>query len=245
MSLMRTHQAKFEKGQPAKIGNAGPGGKGSVNKGKLMQLLDTGLEVALKALKDLKAKSDKIAHKRDTLIPEFSEYVNRLMDKGWVHDLLPWYMVWCLDAGVIAPALKVAKYCMEKDLELDGESFVRDIPSFVADLVHKWAEDEFKAGHSAEPYFTEVYDLVTNSSGTDPWAQHDEVRAKFFKLKGLMEYEAGNLEAAQDDFKKALELGSTVKTVLAEVTKKIEDAKAAQAAAEGEDMTDGSEDGAK
>ncbi|WP_419787323.1 phage terminase small subunit [Pseudodesulfovibrio sp.] len=224
MSLMRAHQAKFEKGQPVKVGNAGPGGKGTVNKGQLMQLLDTGLQVALTALHALKSKSDKNNHKRDHLIPDFSEYVNRLMDKGWVHDLLPWYMVWCLDAGQMAPALNVARYCMKKGLELDKDAFVRDIPSFVADEIHKWAEDAFKDGHSAEPYFSEVYDLVIHSGGTDPWAQHDEVRAKFFKLKGLMEYQAGNLEAARDNFEKGLALGATVKTVLAEVTKKLEDA---------------------
>lgn len=224
MSLMRAHQAKFKKGQPAKVGNAGPGGKGKLNKGQLMKLLDAGLEVALKALKSLKSKTDKVVHKKDKLLPEYLEYVNRLMDKGWEHALLPWYMVWCLDAGDMGPALKIARYCMGKDIKLDSEQFARDIPTLVADLVLKWAEQAFKDGHSAEPYFSEVYDLVTTSSGTDEWAQHDEVKAKYFKLKGQMEYEADNLEAAKDNFEKGLALGATVKTVLAEVTKELEDA---------------------
>lgn len=237
---------KGEVGDSTKVGNAGPGGKGTLNKSQLLNLLDTGLEVALKALKKMKSQKDKVAHKRERLVPEFVEYVNRLMEKGWEHALLPWYMLWCLDAGVMEKALEIAKYCMGRDIKLDDEYFKRDIPTVVADLMHKWAEQAFKDGHSPEPYFSEVYDLVTTSSGTDPWAQHDQVTAKFYKLKGQMEYQAGNLEAAKLNFEKGLELGATVKTVLAEVTKKVNEKKEFENAAgfSGTTEPDGSE-GAK
>jgi len=232
MSLAQRWKERVKSGQagaPATVGNAGPGGKGSVNKSQLMQLLDTGLDVALKALKGLKSKSDKVAYKKDKLLPEFVEYVNRLMDKGWEHPLLPWFMVWCLDVGLMEKALTIAKFCMEKGIKLDGEAFARDIPTLVADLTHKWAEQSFKDGHSPEPYFSDVFDLVAASTGTDPWAQHDEVRAKFFKLKGLIEYDAGDLAAAQEHLQKAYDLGATVKTVLAEVIKKAEASQSAEA----------------
>ncbi|SOB60542.1 putative Small terminase subunit [Pseudodesulfovibrio profundus] len=230
MSLALQWKKRVENGEtepPATVGSSGPGGKGSVDKPTLMKLLDDALDVARKGLKSLRSKSDKVAHKKEKLIPEFQEYVDRLMDKGWAHDLLPWHMIWCLDAGLIGPALKVAHYCMEQGIQPDEEYFRRDIPTLVADLTHKWAEQNFKDGLSSEPYFSEVYELVVTSSGTDPWAQHDEVRAKYFKLKGLIEYEAGNLETAKDNFEKGVKVGATVKTVLAEVTKKLEDAKPA------------------
>lgn len=244
MSLAQRWKERALKGeteQPKTVGSAGPGGKGTLDKPKLMQLLDAGLEVALKALKKLRSKADKVAHKKAKLLPEFSAYVERLMDKGWKHDLLPWYMVWCLDTGFIEPALKIGKYCMEKGIEMPKD-FVRPIPVIIADLAFKWAEDQIQGGHSPEPYFTEVYTLVTEASGDDPWAQPDEVRAKYFKLKGLMEYEAGNLESAQEILQKALDLKATVKTVLKEVTKKLEAEEAAKKEAE-ESGSESTQDG--
>jgi hypothetical protein len=235
MSIAQRWKERVKKGEAGTPVEAVASGKGTMGKSKFLALLDSALAVSLAALSELRSKTDKIAHKRDKLLPEFEDYVSRLMGAGWVHDLLPLYMVWCLDCGAIEQGLKVCRYCLGKDIDMPEGSFNRPIPVIVADLVHDWAEEQFKVKASAAPYFDEVYDLVASSSGTDTWAMPDPVRAKYFRLKGLIENEAGNLASARDNLQKALDLKAQVKTVLAEVLKKIE----AEADADG-----GSEDNA-
>jgi hypothetical protein len=160
MSLAQRWKQRVKNGEAGKasattvIATAGDSAK--LGKAQLLSLLDAGLKVAIKALKAMRSKKDKVAHKRDQLVPEFIGYVNRLMDQGWEHPLLPWYTVWSLDAGSMEKALQVAKYCIEKGLELDKEYFKRDIPTIVADLVHKWSEQSFRDGHCADPYFSDL-----------------------------------------------------------------------------------------
>ncbi|MBI9080280.1 MAG: hypothetical protein JEY79_11145 [Pseudodesulfovibrio sp.] len=237
MSLMRAHQQKI-KGQGdqpvVKVGNAGPGGKGTLNKSQLMKLLDAGLSVVLAALHEMKSTAAKIEHKRTALIPEYASYVTRLREKNWKHDLLPWYMLWLFDVGSIEAALDLGLYCIAAEIEMP-ERFARDVPTVMADSLIKWAEAEHAAERSPEPYFSTMFDFVAGTDETPPWNLPDQIAVKYFKLKAQLEQKSGNLEAAKGYFEKALELGATVKTVLKEITKQVDDAKAS----EGDDTSEG------
>ncbi len=221
MSLMKAHQKKHAEGgkPPTKIGTSGPGGAGSTTRAQLMLLLTAALSVSLSALKDISSVVAKVAHKRDALLGQYAKYVRRLMDKGWEHDLLPYYMVWLLDVGIMELALEIGDYCLAKGIKMPAPDFVRSVPTIVADGVFDWAAAEFKADRSPEPYFSTVFERVTEAGKDDPWLMPDPVTAKYLKLMGQIEEKANNLEAAKGHYEKALEYGATVITVLKKITK--------------------------
>lgn len=202
----------------AAAGSAPPAPTGLLAGGQLEALVSASLAEDLAALKALNSVERKEAMKRDTLIPKYRDYVERLRAAGSGHELLGYWLVWLFDAGMLVEACEYAAWGLEKDLELP-ERFQSDIRFFIAAQVIEWAEKEFAAGRSPEPYLSDQYRRQT----TEPevWNLPDDLRARYHRLRGLMAEKDGNLALAAAELQSALDLGAKVKTALAEVRKKL------------------------
>lgn len=228
MSLMRKHQLAA---RVVPVGNDAPGeriGAGAVVLGsmpaaprgllggsQLGTFLSASLSEDLAALSSIASVERKIDLKRDTLIPKYRDYAARLMADGQRHELLGYYLVWCLDAGCMEEGLRVAAWAMEQGLPLP-ERFRASVPLFVASAVVAWAERQHDAGHDFEPYLSQAQALV-DPGGEVP----DKVRAGFHRLFGLRAEQGGDLPTAERELQRALELGAKVKTALDGVRKRL------------------------
>lgn len=220
MSLMRKWQKNYESA-PAPAGRAvvtGRGGRGLVAGQQLARLLDASLSEDLKKLSEIKAVSTKIQRKREVLIPQYEGYVERLREEGHQHDLLTYMMLWLFDAGDIEKALDLGLYCVRAGVPMP-ERFRRDVSTTIADAVLEWAEGVYNEKGTPEPYFSTVLGFIDGMNTPEPWDLPDKVTAKYYRLAGLLEMRAGRNESAVSCFETALELGASVKTVLAEARK--------------------------
>ena len=227
MSLMLKHQRRAkETGVVASVPPAGgpvgavPGGR--VGTQQLGALIDAALTEDIKSLKGVRSIERKIELKREQLIPKYREYVARLRSDGVAHPLLTQYLVWRFDVGELEAALDLGFHCLDHGVSLP-ERFRRDVPTYMADAVLEWAEAQFEAGRSPEPYFTHLFEYVRGDA-VEPWDLPDALRAKYFRLHGLLKEQTGDLRSAEASLVRAMTLGAKVKTALAKVRKKAETA---------------------
>ena len=217
MSLMLKHQQKHPKATPkraaARHAVIGSGAAGMIGRQQLNALLDNALEEDLRGLKTIKSVERKIEVKRAQLLPKYRDYVARLRGADQAHDLLGFYMVWLFDAGEIEAALDLGFYMAEMGFSLP-ERFNRDVSTFLADAVLEWADAEYEAERSPEPYFSTLFAHVDGSDDTPAWDLPDALRAKYYRLRGLLDERAGNIEAAVGHLEHAMALGAKVKTKL-------------------------------
>lgn len=154
-----------------------------------MHLQEIELEADLKRLKAFARRADKVAHKRDVLLPKWlpivTEYLAALDadDKGKPHvndnPIFAHCTVWLFDIGNFDQALDYAFKAIELGQPMAG-SIRRQWPGFVADTVFDWAEVQAENGHSIEPYFSRVFKHVVNH-----WKLPEPVTAKYYKFAGL------------------------------------------------------------
>lgn len=228
MSVMRGFQERMRNEgrviakMPRASAKAAPG---KLAGAQLEALVSASLTEDLAALKGLNSVERKVAMKRDTLIPKYGDYARRLKDAGkTAHELLGYWLVWLFDVGMMAEAFEHALWCLKNGVALPAR-FQSDIRFFIAAQVLEWAEAEFAAGRSPEPYFSALF--TETLMEPEKWNLPDDLRARFFRLRGLMAEKDGDLALAEADLQKALDLGAKVKTALAGVRKKIHDESAA------------------
>jgi len=225
MSLFLSHQKKHtNEGEVVAEMGATPvvATSGLLQGQQLSELLDQSLEQDLAALKDIRSKERKVDVKREELIPKYREdYLPRLRADGATHPLLAWMVIWLFDIEDIEAAIDLALYCLEHEVELP-ERFKRDMPTFVADAILEWANEQHKEGHSPDPYFSNVMGHIDGFGGPDLWDIPDEVRAGYYRLYGLMLEAEGKYAAALDILEIAYELGAKVKTKIGELKKKLD-----------------------
>jgi hypothetical protein len=202
----------------ARHASAGPQGKGTLAGKQLESFLSASLTEDLAALKNMASVERKSEHKRDTLLPKYAPYVERLKESDTGHDLLGYYLVWLFDAGSIDEATQFAGWCLEHGVALPAR-FQSDIRFFIASQVTEWAEKEEAAGREAQPYFDLIWKQALAEMET--WNLPDDLNARYFRLKGLVAERLGDLVSAEKHLLTALDLGAKVKTALERVQKKI------------------------
>lgn len=229
MSLMRSHQQAVREAMqtPAAevIGTGavvlGTMSTGLVGAQQLATMLENSLTEDLRILHELTSIERKVEHKRDVLLPKYREYMPQLMEAGQPHPLIGNYLVWCLDAGCIEEALTFADWCMLHNQPMP-ERFRASVPLFCASQVLQWAEREYNAGRSFEPYLTET---LARIEGTIPdlprWDVDDATCAGFHRLLGLQAEKDDRLADAEAALTRALDLGAKVKTALDGVRKRM------------------------
>jgi len=182
--------------------------------------LERELESDLAALKMIKSIKEKERVKAETLIPKYMPLVNTLQVTGSDHPLLGQILVWLFDTGDIPGAMELAVYCIGHKVPMP-EWFKRDLPTFLCDTVIEWAEGEFDEGRTCEPYFTDVFELAHTDDSL--WDLPDQVRAKFYRLRGMIASKAEDWKQAVIDLEYAKEYGAKVKTLLDKANKKLQD----------------------
>lgn len=133
-------------------------------------------------LRSLPTIADRVAYKRDELLPRWKPTVDAYLQGGNVYEnpVFAWFIVWLFDAGDLEEALRLADIAIEQQ-QPTPDNIKSRFPVFVADTVMAWAENTAAAGESIEPYFSQVLEKVTQH-----WRLHEEITAKWYKFAGLM-----------------------------------------------------------
>ncbi|MCE9979186.1 phage terminase small subunit [Leclercia adecarboxylata] len=133
-------------------------------------------------LRTLPTISDRVAYKRDVLLPKWMPTVTAYLESGSVfsHPVLAWCVIWLFDAGDLDKALELADIAIAQQ-QPTPDNIRSTFPAFVADTVMAWAESTAAAGESIEPYFSRTFENVTTR-----WRLHEEITAKWFKFAGLL-----------------------------------------------------------
>lgn len=186
-----------------------------IGRQKTMANLEQELREDLASLKMIRSIQTKESTKAESLVPKYMPVVRTLVADGSDHPLLGQILVWLFDIKDIPEAMALAAHCIEKQVPMP-ERFNRDLPVFLCDTIIEWAENEYEADRSCEPYFSQVFDMSRD------WDIPDEVSAKFFRLRGLIAMKAEDFARAVKEFETAVEFGAKVKTVLKEAEKQAE-----------------------
>lgn len=153
------------------------------------------LERDLDRLSAIDDVAKKIELKRNELLPKYLPMVQAYLEAGeqYSNPLLVRCAIWALDVQDMETAMPLIDACIQQQ-QLAPAHFKRDLPTFFAETIADWAEQQLRAGNSASPYIDAVCGYLAN----DFWpCTNDIVRGKVFKV-------AGQLAEAQGDDAEAL-----------------------------------------
>ena len=144
-----------------------------------LHLLLNEMDNDLKRLKALTRQDDKIALKRDELIPKYRASVEEYLESEdlFKNPLFSHMVVWMFDIEELETAIAWCDIAIDKGFE---SPFKRDFATFCADQVLAWSEKMSAYGHSIEPYFSDVFEKVNKH-----WRINEKIVAKYFKFAGL------------------------------------------------------------
>ncbi|MCP3945184.1 MAG: terminase [Desulfobacteraceae bacterium] len=220
MGLMTRFQNKKKKdpnyGNTGGVKVIGTMPTSAIGKQQAVADLEKELKKDLASLKMIQSIKQKENEKATHLVPKYMPVVASLKASGSSHFLLGQILVWLFDIKDIHEAMELAVYCIEKKVAMP-ERFKRKLPTYLCDTILDWAENEHEAGRTPEPYFRQIYDLAKD------WDIPDQVRARLFRLRGLIALEKEDFEQAVTELEKATEYGAKVKTALSKAQKKLAD----------------------
>lgn len=142
------------------------------------------LQVDLRRLKEIQSIERKIEAKR-TMLPEYAAWCDGLIQAaaetgiGVTDEILPTIMIWRIDTGDYAGALKLAAHVLQHKLPLPGR-YERSAGTLIVEEIADAALAAFTRGQSFD--FDTLFELEQLTETEDVF---DEVRAKLFKAKGL------------------------------------------------------------
>lgn len=133
-------------------------------------------------LKDVQSIERKIEIKRQ-ILPDYDPWVEGALDagRGGQDDVLMTVMVWRIDTGDFAGALRIAEHALKHGLSLPDQ-YQRDVATLVAEEIADQSLKALSTGQSAD-----AQALAFVAELTDKHDMPDEVRAKLFKAIGLEE----------------------------------------------------------
>lgn len=168
------------------------------------ELLKHSLEQDVQAAKNLPRGKARDAMRDETLIPRYQPHADAYVESGeeYANPVLVWVMIWLLDAGRIEAAMPLAMHAIKQGQAMPAD-FKRDLPVWVADTIRAWSEAQFKAGHSPEPYFSDMFKALEEMD-----VPH-VVTMKFNKLAGKIAFDQEEYEAAVKFLTAANELGTS------------------------------------
>ena len=169
------------------------------NAQKHLKLMDDALAVDLERISAINSRELRQQLKRDELLPKYQEYVQRYRDSGlsFPNSVLVYVLIWLFDTTQFEKGLELADFAMSQGQVLP-ERFNRDIPTFVADEVIEWAEAEFKAGRSPEPYISNLLPRVDGE-----WNLFERIPARYHKQLGILAMDRKEWALAVTHFERA------------------------------------------
>ncbi|EFD0291023.1 phage terminase small subunit [Escherichia coli] len=177
MSLFREHQRRVEAAQELKAGNV----EAVVASPNSLHVQIAALNFDVERLRSLPLRADRIAMKRDELLPKWMPWAEQYLESGDVFNnpVFSYCVIWLFDTGELGQALEWAEIAIEQGQETPG-NIRSDLAHFVADNMLEWAETEADNGRSVEPYFSAVSGRVL-----EHWKVNEFVRAKYLRFAGL------------------------------------------------------------
>ena len=169
------------------------------NAQKHLKLMDDALAVDLERISAINSRELRQQLKRDELLPKYQEYVQRYRDSGlsFPNSVLVYVLIWLFDTTQFEKGLELADFAMSQGQVLP-ERFNRDIPTFVADEVIEWAEAEYKAGRSPEPYVSNLLHRVDGE-----WNLFERIPARYHKQLGILAMDRKEWALAITHFERA------------------------------------------
>ena len=170
------------------------------NARKHLLLQEAALDLDLERLSALKNLASKQALKRDELLPKYQEYVQRYCESGmnFPNRVLVQVMVWLFDTVQFEDGLELADFAIAQGQQMPERFKRRDIQTFVADEVIDWAESEYKAKRSPEPYLSDLLPLVDGE-----WKLFERIPARYHKQIGILALDQRDFAKAITHFERA------------------------------------------
>lgn len=227
MSFMRKHQQRLQNGEAPTAVAPEPYAPARAmatpaNALKLYKLQLASVQEDCKRISELNSREARNRLKQGELIEKYAGYIQAYIESGLNHpnEVLTTYIVWLFDVHSIELGLKLALFAIEQKQAMPAR-YNRDLTTFVADELFDWAEVLMREGHSAEPYFGQVFELIS----TGLWNVHEAVQAKYWKLAGLWAEHDDNPARALECYEKAQTLDpkrAKVKTRVAQLKNQLE-----------------------
>ncbi|EPB5735953.1 phage terminase small subunit [Pseudomonas aeruginosa] len=173
------------------------------NAQKHLALMLTALDSDLERISAINSREERQRLKRDELLPKYLDYVQRYRAAGLVYPnpVLVQVLVWLFDTVQFEDGLELALFAIEQGQEMPERFKRRDIQTFVADAVIDWAEAEYKALRSPEPYVSNLLPLVDGQ-----WTLFERIPARFHKVLGQIAMDSEEWTRAIEHFDRAMEL---------------------------------------
>lgn len=210
MSLALAHKRRvLAQGPAATVAGAKPEAYSSAtaltspaNGQKHLKLMEDALAVDLERISAINSHELRRQLKREELLPKYQEYVQRYRDSGlsFPNSVLMYVLIWLFDTADFEKGLELADFAISQGQALP-ERFNRDIPTFVADEVIDWAEREYKAGRSPEPYLTNLLPRVDGE-----WQLFERIPARYHRQLGILAIDRKDWVAAVSHLERAIAL---------------------------------------
>lgn len=207
MSLALAHKRRMiAEGPAAAVAGAKPMAYSSdtalsspANAKKHLQLMMDALNVDLERISSIDNHELRRQLKRDELLPKYLAYVQRYRDSelNFPNPVMMQVLVWLFDTAQFGAGLELANFAMSQDQQLP-ERFKRNVQTFVADEVIDWAESEYKAKRSPEPYLSDLLPLVDGE-----WKLFERIPARYHKQIGILALDQRDFAKAITHFERA------------------------------------------
>lgn len=169
------------------------------NAHKHLKLMEDALAVDLERLSSIDNHELRRQIKRDELLPKYLAYVQRYRDSelSFPNPVMMQVLVWLFDTAQFGAGLELANFAMSQGQEMP-ERFKRNVQTFVADEVIDWAESEYKAKRSPEPYLSDLLPLVDGE-----WKLFERIPARYHKQIGILALDQRDFAKAITHFERA------------------------------------------
>lgn len=140
--------------------------------------LDRDIEYLSSFGQDMAERND---YKLKVILPKWLPKAERYLQEGKVYpnSIFVWCIVWLFDTGQFDQALDWAEIAIEQNQDTP-KNWSMKLPGFVAKTVFEWVETTAANGHSIEPYFSRVFELIKNK-----WRIYESDKAEWYKFAGL------------------------------------------------------------
>jgi hypothetical protein len=188
-----------------------------------VEILQMSMQQDLAALHALTDVQKKIALKKEQLIPKWTPYITQYKESGANHPFEPlvWFCIWLLDVEQIDTCIEFSDLAMLQQQKLPSNFTSSTLDTFIAEGIHDWAQRQLKAGHSAEPFLTQVLERVESKQ----WlVTHPIALNKIYKLVAQFAEVEQQFEKAEKFYLKCVEVNPEkhgVKTALQKVQQKL------------------------
>lgn len=166
---------------------------------KHLKLMEASLAQDLERIGAINSREVRQQLKRDELLPKYLGYVQDYRNSGlnFPNAVVMQVLVWLFDTEQFEAGLELADFTMTQGQQLP-ERFKRDVPTFVADAVIDWAEAEYKAKRSPEPYLSNLLPLVDGE-----WQLFERIPARYHKQIGILALDQREFAKAITHFERA------------------------------------------